>query len=164
MKIHSFIFFLLILLTFFACKNDPTGGDLTVDIVGTYRGTASLNLDTDSIQDYENQVISIEKIDNEHVRIIPVNYPSQSPVDSLILTATLTPTPYGFIRTEGVMLTIDELNFGQGVVRGTPFLVSGGGDLGEHGKYDRSTGSLIFALEIEKDGTASYELFDGQFQ
>jgi hypothetical protein len=164
MKIRFFIFALVVLSVISACKNEPMNEDLTVDIVGTYRGTHTLNLTTDSVVDFSNQVITVEKIDNEHVRVIPINYPDQSPVDSLVLTATLTPTPYFFIRTEGVMLTFDQTNFTEGVVNGTPYLTTGGGDLGEHGRYDRATGNLVFALEVVKNGAATYELFDGQFQ
>ena len=164
MRNNLFIITLLFFTIFSACKPEPGDSDLTTEIIGTYQGILTLNLGTDSIKDIENQMLRVEKIDNENVRLIPLTYSDESPVDSLNLTAKLTPTPLGFIRTEGVMLTFDLLDFAQGTVNGTPFLVNGGGDLGEHGKYDRETGNLIFALEIIKDGKASYELFDGQAQ
>ena len=95
---------------------------------------------------------------------MPINYPDESPIDTMVLTASLTPTPFAFIRTEGVMLTFDSEDYSQGTINGTPFLANIAGDLGEHGKYDRRSGNLVFALEIIRDGVAFYELFDGQVQ
>jgi hypothetical protein len=59
------------------------------------------------------------------------------------------------------MLTIGKVSYSKGTIEGTPFSFVSGSDPKAHGKYDRETGELIFALQIFKDGIDHYELFVG---
>ncbi|MEM7370624.1 MAG: hypothetical protein AAF587_18575 [Bacteroidota bacterium] len=147
-------------LSLSSCREDNP--DLTTNIVGIYEGILTLNLDTDSIRDVNNQQIEIIREDDTHVRIVPLTYPDESPADSIQLTAFLSPTPQGFINTRGVMLTISQEIYDRGTIVGVPFSVNIQGD--EHGKYERETGKLLYTLETVIDGVAHYELFEGQRQ
>ena len=143
-----------------SCNNaEPI--DLTEQIVGIYDGTVSLYLGTDSIIDVANQQVDITRVDDEHIQITPVKYPSETPVSGQTFTALLTRTPFGFIRTAGVMLTIESISSSEATINGTPYLVQGG-DREAHGRYNEETGELIFAFEVVKNGVVDYELFEGE--
>ncbi|GAB4408942.1 MAG: hypothetical protein OHK0039_12330 [Bacteroidia bacterium] len=143
-----------------ACTPD-TPSDLAQYIPGTYTGSVSLHLDTDSAQEVAQQRVEVFRIDDTRVGIRALVYPTPRPLDSLELQAGLTATPYGFIQSKGVMLTFEPVSIGGGTVRGVPFSVSGGQQI-EHGKYDQESGELIFALEIESSGVLTYEMFVGK--
>ena len=156
--------FNLILLSFlFSNCNNGEPLDLTDNIVGTYDGIVSLYLDTDSTLDINNQTVEITKLDDNNIQILLKSYPAKSPAQGQSFNALLTKTPYGFIRTEGVMLTLESLTITEGVIHGTPYLVQGG-DREAHGSYNREKGELVFALEVNRNGVVEYELFSGNKQ
>ena len=151
-----------LLLGLSACsKNDIT--DRTINIVGVYEGDVALYLDTDSTRDFTNQRVEIRKVDDNRVQILMLEYPDESPADTLEFFAELTPTPLGFIRTKGVLLTIGSTSYAEGVVKGVPYLGAAGG-LDEHGLHDEESGELVFALEVLINGVNNFELFQGRKQ
>lgn len=159
----QFLFSLSLGLMFLlaACGEKPLD-DLTVNITGTYEGIVTLHLGTDSARDVENQRIVVTKVDDETIEISMSEYPDSSPVDSLTLNVSLTQTPDGFTQTNGLSLVINPVSFQEGTVKGTPYLTSSlGQPLSEDGKYVNDTQELLFTLEIMKNGTAIYELFQG---
>lgn len=156
--------FVLLSIWGIGCDNNPDVSDLTTNIVGVYEGTLTINLSTDSAEDLTGQRIEIQRIDDETVSILPITYPDSSPVDTLELVGLLTQTPYSFIQTKGVMLTIEETTYQKGTVSGTPYSLTLGTERQEDGKYDEETGELIFALQIFIDGKDHYELFQGTRQ
>lgn len=151
-------------LSFFAltaCVDRPLA-DLTVNLVGTYEGTVTLNLDTDSITDVSDQRLEITRVDDQTVQIKMLEYPDSSPVDTLVLTASLTQTPDGTVKTRGLSLTIGLVDFAQGTVEGVPYLTASTGQaLSDDGKFVNDTGELLFTLGIRKNGVDQYELFQG---
>ena len=157
-----------LLILFSSC--DPNAGvtDLTTNIVGVYEGTVTLNLDTDSIRDIANQRLQISRVSDDTIRIEMLTYPDSSPVGQEVLTASIIRTPYGFIQTDGVMLTIhrQEYSFGtiDGTIEGTPYLIAQGGQYREDGSFEDISGDLVFALQIFKNGVDHYELFQGSKQ
>lgn len=162
MNRFSQIISLIILSLFFLNSCQEDNPDLTVNIVGIYEGIVTLNLDTDSIRDVPSQRLEVKRIDDTHVSIIPLQYPNESPADTITLTATLSPTPNGFIISNGVMLTIAEESYERGKLVGVPFSVNINGD--EHGKYDQEKGEMLYTIETVIDGVAHYELFEGKRQ
>lgn len=153
--------FLSLSLILFSCKNDPSGSDLTVNVVGTYSGTVTINIGTDSAYDVTGQQVEIARVDDDHIQVTPLIYPNESPADTVNLTALLTPTPFGFITAKGVMLTLEPTSLNSATINGTPYSVSGGGSREAHGSYNRETGELVYAIKITKDGKESFELFQG---
>jgi hypothetical protein len=160
MKQSFFAFSLSLLLLFSACVEQPQP-DLTASIVGTYVGVVSLNLDTDSLTDVPDQRLSITRIDDETIEINMLEYPSSSPVDTLTLTASLSPTPDGLVSTRGVSLKIAAVNYEFGTVEGTPYLTTAGGVTSDDGRFVEDTGELLFTLQILRNGVDHYELFTG---
>jgi len=160
---YLFVSLLSSLLLFTSCEENPKNSDLSADIIGSYEGTVTLKIGSSEANDVEFQEFLIEKIDDKTVRIIPQIYPDSSPVDSLQLEAVLTATPFGFINTEGLMLTIASETFAEGTVVGTPFSLNSV-QQEAHGKFDRNTSELVFALEIVKNGVSDFEFFSGKKQ
>lgn len=136
--------------------------DLTLDIVGTYRGTLTLNLGTDSSRDVSGVELAITRLDDEQVEISPLTYPAASPLAGQPLAARLSRTPNGLIQTEGVMLTLDLLTLPDGTVQGVPYAGPVASAPDQHGRYARATGELLYTVQIWRDGVDTYELFEGQ--
>jgi len=160
---YLFISLIASILFLISCEENPENSDLTQSIVGSYSGTVTLKIGSNEANDIVNQQIIVEKIDDKRIRLIPSTYPDSSPVDSLEFEVDLTATPLGFIKSEGVMLTIASENFAEGSVSGTPFSLNSV-QKEAHGKYDRNTSELIFAIEIIKNGVSDFEFFSGKKQ
>jgi len=152
--------YLLPILALCSCRPEENP-DLGTAVIGIYEGSVTRYLGTDSAFDIDNQRIEVEAIDETHARILPLSYPDASPADTIPLTALLTATPYSFITTDGVMLTIDPVSYTEGKIEGVPYSISIGGDPEEHGVYETQSGRLFYTIEIIRDGVPEYELFEG---
>lgn len=160
---YLFISMITAFLFLSSCEENPENSDLTQNIIGEYSGTVTLKIGSNEANDVINQQIRIEKIDDKRIKLIPSIYPGVSPVDTLEFEVDLTATPLGFINSEGVMLTIASESFTEGSVSGTPFSLNSV-QQEAHGKFDRNTSELIFAVEILKNGVSDFEFFSGQKQ
>ena len=136
--------------------------DLTLDIAGTYTGTLTLHLDTDSAQDVPNVRLAVVRVDDETVQLTPLDYPAASPLAGQALSAQLTRSPDGFVRTEGVVLTIGSVSLPDGSAQGVPFAGPVATGPEQHGRYVRESGSLLYTVQLLRNGVDTYELFDGQ--
>ncbi|MEL6674965.1 MAG: hypothetical protein AAFR61_22350 [Bacteroidota bacterium] len=151
----------VMLIASLGCNQAPVEIDLGAELAGTYLGRLTLQAGSNQATDVEGQKIEITRLDNSRMLLRAITYPDSSPLDTLSIEADLTPTPFGFIQTEGAMLTFKPVSFSGGTLNGTPYSISGGGTKEAHGAYNRNTQELVFAVEILEGSEADYELFVG---
>ncbi|RMG74060.1 MAG: hypothetical protein D6722_02885 [Bacteroidetes bacterium] len=145
-----------------ACKTELPA-DLTLDVTGSYTGTLTLYLDTDSTQDVADLQLTVSRVDDETILLTPTAFPAESALAGQVLQADLRRSPDGFIRTEGVVLTLVPADLpGGGTLQGVPFAGPVATAPDQHGRYELETGNLLFTVQILRNGVDTYELFEAQ--